>query len=145
MPKWCFKYTTNKLTMTTDVNVVLLYTLLIKHWCNCRRERVVSIKLPQVLVKPGMLLLLPDPFWSRDGGICIFCMCSYLWRKTMVLQNPGSFPGPGPEVVREERAVQIVRSWTVQNEMRGVLGLVSTGAARRILDSVNPKEVRAQQ
>ena len=63
----------------------------------------------------------------------------------MVLQNPGSFPGPGPEVVREERAVQIVRSWTVQNEMRGVLGLVSTGAARRILDSVNPKEVRAQQ
>ena len=28
-----------------------------------------------------------------------------------------------------------VRSWTVQNEMRGVLGRVSTGAAGRILNS----------
>ena len=35
-----------------------------------------------------------------------------------------------------------VCSWTVQNEMRGVLGQVSTGAARRILDSVNPNEIR---
>ena len=31
------------------------------------------------------------------------------------------------------------RSWTVQNEMRGVLGRVSTGAAARILDSANPR------
>ena len=32
---------------------------------------------------------------------------------------------------------QRVRSWTVQNEMRGVLGRVSTGAAERIFDSYN--------
>ena len=35
-----------------------------------------------------------------------------------------------------------VRSWTVQNEMREVLGRVSTGAARRILNSATPREVR---
>ena len=56
-------------------------------------------------------------------------------------------PGPGPEVVERQRvakelAAQRVRSWTVQNEMRGVLGRVSTGAARRILDSTNPREIR---
>ena len=34
------------------------------------------------------------------------------------------------------------RSWTVQNEMRGVLGRVSAGAAGRILDSANPREIR---
>ena len=36
-----------------------------------------------------------------------------------------------------------VRSWTVQNEMRDVLGRVSTGAAGRIFDSANPREIRA--
>ena len=45
--------------------------------------------------------------------------------------------------VTKERAAQKVRSWTVQNETRGVLGRVSTGAAGRILDSANPREVRA--
>ena len=35
-----------------------------------------------------------------------------------------------------------VRSWTVQNEIRGVLGRVSTGAAGRILSSANPREIR---
>ena len=34
-----------------------------------------------------------------------------------------------------------VRSCTVQNEMRGVLGRVSAGAAVRILDSANPREI----
>ena len=62
-------------------------------------------------------------------------------------QKPSNSPGSGPEVVErqrvaKERAAQRVRSWTVQNEMRGVLGRVSTGAAGRILDSVNPREVR---
>ena len=38
-----------------------------------------------------------------------------------------------------------VRSFTVQNEMRDVLGRVSAGAAERILDSANPKEIRASQ
>ena len=60
-------------------------------------------------------------------------------------QKPGNSPTPGPEIVKrqrvaKERAVQRVRSWTVHNEMRGVLGRVSTGAAGRILDSANPRE-----
>ena len=38
-----------------------------------------------------------------------------------------------------------VRSWTVQNEMRDVLGRVSTGAAGRILDSANPRDIRTLQ
>ena len=38
---------------------------------------------------------------------------------------------------------QKVYSWTVQNEMRGVLGRVSTGAAGRILDSVNSRKIGA--
>ena len=62
-------------------------------------------------------------------------------------QNSGNSPGPGPEVVErqkiaKERATQRVRSWTVQIEMRGVLGPVSEGAAGRILDSANPREIR---
>ena len=41
--------------------------------------------------------------------------------------------------------MQGVRSWIVQNEMRVVLGQVSAGAAGRILDSANPREIRTQQ
>ena len=60
-------------------------------------------------------------------------------------QKPGNSPGSGLEIVErqsvaKERAAQTVRSWTVQNEMRGVLGRVSTGAAGRILGSANPRE-----
>ena len=40
---------------------------------------------------------------------------------------------------RERRRV---RSWTVHNEMRGVLGRVSASAAGRILNSANPREIR---
>ena len=63
-------------------------------------------------------------------------------------QKSGNSPGPGTEVVErqkivKERATQRVRSWTVQNEMRGVLGRVSTSAARRIFDSASPKEIGA--
>ena len=52
-----------------------------------------------------------------------------------------------PEVVErpgvaKERAAQRVRSWTVQNEIRGVLGRVPTSAAGRILDSANPRKIR---
>ena len=62
-------------------------------------------------------------------------------------QKPGNSPGSGPEVVEgqrvaKDRAAQRVHSWTVQNEMRGVLGRVSTGAAGRILDSADPREIR---
>ena len=40
-------------------------------------------------------------------------------------QKPDNSPGPGPEVVERQRvakeqAAQRVRSWTVQNEMRGI-------------------------
>ena len=63
-------------------------------------------------------------------------------------QKPGNSPRSGPEGitrqrVAKERVVQRVRSWTVHNEMRGVLGRVSAGAAGRILDSANPEEIRA--
>ena len=63
-------------------------------------------------------------------------------------QKPGNSPWSGPEVVKrqrfvKERAAQRVRSWTVQNEMRDVLGRVSSGAAGRIVDSANPREIRA--
>ena len=71
-----------------------------------------------------------------------------VWRKTIEPQKPGYSPEPGPEVVEgqrvaKERAAQRVRSWTVQNEMRGVLGRVSAGAAVRLLDSANHEEIRA--
>ena len=63
-------------------------------------------------------------------------------------QNSGNSPGPGTEVVErqhiaKERATQRVRSWTVQNEMRGVLGRVSASAAGRTLDSANFREIGA--
>ena len=61
-------------------------------------------------------------------------------------QKPGNSPEPGTEVVERqkiaiERATQRVRSWTVQNEMRGVLGWVSASAAGWIFDSANSKEI----
>ena len=39
------------------------------------------------------------------------------------------------------RTTQRVRNWTVQNEMKGVLGRVSASATQRILDSANPREI----
>ena len=62
-------------------------------------------------------------------------------------QNLGNSPGPGSEVVQrqrvaEEQAAQRVRSWIVQNEMKGVLRRVFAGAAGRVLDSANPREIR---
>ena len=63
-------------------------------------------------------------------------------------QRPGNSPEPMTEVVErqknaKERATQRVHSWSVQNKMRGVLGRVSTGAAGRIFDSANPREIGA--
>ena len=62
----------------------------------------------------------------------------------MELQKPGNSPRPGPERDRvpKEQAMQSVRSWVVQNEIRGVLERVPAGAARRIFDSSNPREIR---
>ena len=63
----------------------------------------------------------------------------------MESQKLGNSPGPGPEVTRRQRAakeqaVQRVRSWTVQNEMRGVLRRVSAGAGGRTRDSANSRD-----
>ena len=53
---------------------------------------------------------------------------------TMEPQKPGNSVGPGPEIaerqrIAKKRAAQRVRSWTVQNEMGGVLGRMTAGAA----------------
>ena len=63
----------------------------------------------------------------------------------MELQKPGKSSESGPEIVErqrvaKERAAQTLRSWTVQNEMRGDLGRMSAGAAGRILDSTDPRD-----
>ena len=99
----------------------------------CRHARsVLSLSCLVVVVGSAM-----PPFLFRGMGA---------WRKTMEPQKPGNFPRSGPEVVERQRvakesATQRVRSWTVQNEMRNVLGRVATGAAGRILDSANPREI----
>ena len=54
----------------------------------------------------------------------------------------GQLPRAWTRGRRETESCQRVRSWTVQNEMGGVLGRVSTGATGRILDSANPREIR---
>ena len=46
------------------------------------------------------------------------------------------------ETESPKRERRRVRSWTMQNEMRDVLGRVSTGAAGRTLGSANPREIR---
>ena len=83
------------------------------------------------------MLLLLDPF--RGMGA---------WWKDMEPQKPANSQGPGPKVVKrhrvpKKRAAQRVRSWTVQNEMRGILGRLFAGAAGRILDSASSTEIRA--
>ena len=67
----------------------------------------------------------------------IVVVARLLSRNVCMVKNHGALevgnsPGPGPEVVErqrvaKERAAQKVRSWTVQNEMRGVLGRVFVG------------------
>ena len=52
----------------------------------------------------------------------------------MKSQKPGNSLGPGPEVLERqgmaiERAEQRVCSWTLQNEMRSVLGPMTAGGA----------------
>ena len=82
------------------------------------------------------MLLLPDPFRGMGAS-----------RKTMEPQKLSNSPGPGPEVVKrqriaKERAAQRIRSWTAQNEIRGILGRVTTDVADSIIDSANPREIR---
>ena len=77
-----------------------------------------------------LLLLLPGPF-RRNGAMA----------EDHETPEAGQLPRAWTRGRKETESRQ--RSWTVQNEMRGVLGRVSAGAARRILDSAYPKEVRA--
>ena len=62
--------------------------------------------------------------------------------------KPGNSPGPGPEVKTGERiatkefATERVHSGTVLNEMRDILGEVTIGTARKILDFANSREIR---
>ena len=54
--------------------------------------------------------------------------------KTIEPQKSGNPLDPGREVVKrqrvaKERVAQRVRSWTVQNEMKGVLGEMIAGTA----------------
>ena len=63
-------------------------------------------------------------------------------------QKPDKSLGPERKIVErqrvvKERAAQKLRSWTVQNEMRGVLERVAAGAAASIFESANPEEIRA--
>ena len=64
-------------------------------------------------------------------------------------QKPDNFPGPGPKIVNRQRvakkqAAQRVRSWIVQNEMRGAQGRVSADAAGKAFDA-NPRKIRTEQ
>ena len=69
----------------------------------------------------------------KDGG----------WQKTLEPQKPGNSPRPGPEAAETESRQNANGAESVagqlQNEMRGVLERVSTGAAGRIFDSANPQ------
>ena len=59
-------------------------------------------------------------------------------------QKPGNSPGFGPKVEkRQSRQSELRRvcSWIVQNETKGVLGQVSAGAARTIIDSARSREI----
>ena len=63
-------------------------------------------------------------------------------------QQLGNSPGPGPKVVERQRvakeqAAPRFGNWTVQSEMKGVLGRVFAGTAGRILVSANSEETKA--
>ena len=73
-----------------------------------------------------------------SGAINTLLLLLLLLLFTRPLQKDG---GMAEDHVALE-AEQLPRVWRVQNEMRGVLGRVSTGAAGRILSSANPREIR---
>ena len=90
-----------------------------------------------IVVVVVVVVVVTRPF-PKDGA----------WRKTIKHQKPGNSTGPGLESIEKqkvakERAAQEVLSWTVQNEMRGVLGQVSAGTAGRIRDFANSREIKA--
>ena len=83
-----------------------------------------------------LLLLFTRPL-TRDGG-----MAEYHGAPEAE-QLPRVWTRGRKEIDSRQRVrAQRVCSWTVQNEMSGVLGQVSIVAAGRILDSANPREIR---
>ena len=90
------------------------------------------VNYPQVL----LLLFLLDPFRGMK-----------VWRETMEPRKPGNSSRPRPESVdkkevAKEQAERRVHSSTMQNEMIGLLGGITTAAARRIFNYPNSREIR---
>ena len=54
----------------------------------------------------------------------------------------GKLPRVWTRGCTETESRQRVPSWTVQKEIKGVLRRVSAGAAEKIFDSANPKEIK---
>ena len=85
----------------------------------------------------------------QNVGCCCYPAPSEKWgiaedhRAPEAGQLPRAWIRGRKDRVAKERAAQRVRSWKVQNKLRGVLRRVSSGAAGWILDSANPEEIRA--
>ena len=97
------------------------------------------LSVPQLNGLPLIVAVVDYPTPSKGWG---------QGQKTMEPQKLSNSPEPGPKIVQKrrvakEQAVQNVRSWTVQNEMRGAVGRVSAGASGRIVNSANPRVIRA--
>ena len=75
-----------------------------------------------------------------------FCFCCCYLTPSERCGHGGRPLSPRSRATPESlNQAQRVCSWSVQNGMRGVLGLMSAGAAGRILDSANPRKIRAKQ
>ena len=79
---------------------------------------------------PSMVLLLVTRPLPRDEGMA----------ENHGVPEAGQLPKVWTKGRKETESRQRVHCWTVQNEMRNVLGRVSTGAAVRVLDSTNPRD-----
>ena len=68
-----------------------------------------------------------------------------MFSRRELLEHPRAWTRGRKETERiaKEQAAERVQSWTVKNEMRGVLGRASADAVGKILDSANPGEIRA--
>ena len=124
-------------------------------YCMLARENLASRELSATLpdrveiVHFVKLLASNSRRFQELCSLCETCCCCYPtpyegWGHGGRPWSPRTQATPQglDQRVAKEQAVQRVRSWTVQNEMRDVLGQVSTGAAGKIIGCVNPKEIR---
>ena len=88
-----------------------------------------------MLVVSSLLLLLVTRPLPRAGSMA----------EDHGAPEAGQFSSVWTRGRRETESCQRVQSWTVQNEMGGVLGQVSSGTAGRILDSANPREIEPKR